>query len=330
MITTLFALVITAASYNFTPQPLRLNRALVANKDDVFWLRLGDLRTDQTSGITYWKSSGETHTFLIVDDVGAVWSVKTSENEGQTKIDLTKIKIQTPVPKDDISGWRKFDLEGITFDQISRSFTCVSEGRPSQVWEFTPAIGTFTSLPIKNLDLVLKEHASENKGLEAVARSGNITILGLEGSFYGDAYLVIVENNRVTALHNMTDEFGLSSITGADIYDSTLVLLDRNRDQVHFFELIQGKSLRQKSSFQLNYRAPDGRLFQVHSPEGITFGPDHTLWVTIDPWKVYEPRTSYGTRSDRVETDENYIEKVPMIVRFRYDETVIRNPPLDD
>lgn len=256
------------------------------------WLQDSWKRTDQTSGISFFRHAGDAGSgqFILADDIGKLWLARLT---GSHQISLNLLVSEIPPPE---VRSRKFDLEALEVDLADGSIYAASEGNPSRLWrvKLTDVEGKigqahFTELTLPGVGEVLSRVESLNKGLEALAVNSGRFYLGTEGGAVNRAAWIIIadRDTGIVALHNVSELFDVRSLTGAVATPTGALFLDRNRDEVIRIDFNATGQITGFRRAQMRYKGPGGVRFSLHSAEGITMDTQGNLWVVIDPWKYF-------------------------------------------
>lgn len=297
------------------------------------WLKDGTLRTDQTSGIAFIKSSNDTSYFLIADDIGEIYRLAIYKD----KIILNKILFSTEV-NDYLENFPKKDFEEVIFDSYSGKIFLSIEGNEENYRDY---VGIY-ELMFKNKDPLADsllgitklnfkpeqeflEFTSNNIGYEGLAVDENFFYLGLEGfvkdyRFADSAYIYVAAKNNFTILKKIsTKEFGIHTICG--LYsDSNFSVwgIDRNQREIFHIVFYDNFEVSSINKYPFAPVIPEHSHFNyVGSFESITMDDKGNLYLIDDPWsQVFIPPQEVLNKLDD-QTKQNFKSLIPIIIKFK-------------
>jgi hypothetical protein len=297
------------------------------------WLKLGDVRTDQTSGITFIKSEGRTKYFFVADDIGAIYllEIKDSLISGITKINFSDSVNQF------LSTFPKKDFEEIVFDKVDSTFYLSIEGNGS---EFNKYVGIYIIGFAKNIfpfstinslekikfvpeDLFYK-YTNYNIGYEGFAADSNYFYLGLESltgnKMFDDSTFIFIANKLDKKIFKTisTKALGIFSVCGL-FSDKNYSLwgVDRNGRKIFHILFDEEFGIKFFSKYDFKTVIPNyKKLNYTAALESITMDDENNLYLIDDPFKeVFIPAKEVLDSLDD-ETVKNFINYVPVIFKY--------------
>ncbi len=295
------------------------------------WLKSGDYRTDQTSGITFLKSQSGKKIFLLADDIGALHKM--------VLIDDCVFKFYpihfSRLVSDYFKDYPKLDFEEIVYDKYENKFYISIEGHTEK---FKDYIGIFeigfndsfdTLLSVTKLKFEPEElffrYTAWNVGYEGLTVDSRYFYLGLEGFLKGKAFsdstvLFIADKKSKEIIKSIyTSELGIGTITGLFSDDDLSVwLLDRNKLKI--FHLLFDENLDVISSRYFSFEPviPGYTdLNYVGSYESISIDDEGLIYIIDDPWKEFFIPPDHILHKLDEQTIENFRLFIPIIDRFK-------------
>ena len=299
------------------------------------WLKSGNYRTAQTSGIAFIEEDENgSDEFLLIDDIGKLHRLKISND---TIFNLTEINFSDEV-REYLNAFPKIDFEEISYDKFNGDVYITIEGNGPDflmhngIYKIEFKDGNVLRnlvTGIKKIDVepeeVFTKHIRENVGYEGLAVSKKYLYLGLEGilnkdnSFSGNTRILVVDKSSLRILREIyTDEFNIASICGLYAESDSLVWgIDRNNRTV--FKLKFDNSLNTTSYRLLRLKTviPSYNEYEyTGSLESITMNKRKNIFLVDDPWHShFVPDSTILEKLDE-ETIKNYKNFVPVIYKF--------------
>lgn len=295
------------------------------------WLKSGEYRTDQTSGITFIDSYDGKKIFLLADDIGAIHKLVIVDD---CIIKLYPVHLSADV-MNYFQDYPKTDFEEIVYDRHHGKFYVSVEGHTTSYKDFT---GIFEIKFNENLDTLVSVSRIEfepeelfmryinwNIGYEGLAVDSNYFYLGLEGFLEGKAYsdssvIFIAEKKSKKIIKSIyTGSLGINTITG--LYsdkDLSIWLLDRNQRKIFYLQFDDELNLISNKFTEFEPVVPGYDQFNyIGSYESITKDDEGNLYIVDDPWRQFfiPPDTVLNQFDDK--TIKNFRENIPIIDRYQ-------------
>lgn len=297
------------------------------------WLKDGDHRADQTSGITFIGEKNGIKYFLICDDIGKIHRMVLNG----LKLKLETIKFDKAV-ENFLDSIEKKDFEEIVYDRKTNKVYLSIEGNGP---DYKQEVGLYT-LKFKNDDVYNEEivkiekvnfpdheeiikYTSNNVGFEGVAISDNKIFLGFEGFQIGDLFLdstmiyVIDKNSKRLVKKISTKDLKIHTICGLyALNDYKIFGIDRN--QQNFFEIKFTKDydIEYSKIVKLDLPVPGKReLKYVAAIESITLDNENYVYVIDDPWKKFYVPPSYVLDQLKEMDKENFKNFIPLLFKYK-------------
>lgn len=306
------------------------NVELVRDASYPNWLKSGDYRTDQTSGIAFINSQSGKKTFLLADDIGAIHKM--------VILDDCIIKFYpvhfSPLVQEYFSNFPKIDFEEIVYDKYEKKYYVSVEGHTQDYkdyvgifeFEFTENLDTVLSVTKLNFhpqELFLK-YTAWNIGYEGLTVDSRYFYLGLEGFLRGKAFsdssvIFIADRNSKEIIKEIgTKDLGVGSITGLfSDKDLSIWLLDRNNLKIFNIQFDAEFNIISSNYFNFEPVIPGYKhLNYVGSYESITIDDEGNIYIVDDPWReFFIPPDQILLQLDE-ETIKNFKQNIPIIDRF--------------
>lgn len=306
------------------------NSELVRDVSYPNWLKSGEYRTDQTSGITFISSQSGKKTFLLIDDIGALHKMVILDD---CIFKFYPVHLSLSVQKY-FSDFPKIDFEEITYDRNEKKFYVSVEGHTENYrnyvgifeFEINESLDTVISVTKLNFypeELFLK-YTAWNIGYEGLTVDSKYFYLGLEGFLRGKAFsdssvIFIADKNSKEIIKVIaTTGLGIGSITG--LYsdkDLSIWLLDRNNLKIFYLQFDEEFNVISSKSFSFEPVIPGYKHFNyVGSYESITIDDEGNIYIIDDPWReFFIPPDEILSQLDN-ETIKNFKQNIPIIDRF--------------
>jgi hypothetical protein len=295
------------------------------------WLKSGNYRTDQTSGITFLKEDPGKKTFLLADDIGALHRLVIIDDYILKFYPIYFSKEVTEYFQD----YPKLDFEEIVYDKYEEKFYLSVEGHSENYMDY---VGIFEIEFSESLDTLLNfskirfhpeelfyQYTAWNIGYEGLTVDSRYFYLGLEGFLEGKAFsdstvLFIADKETKEIIKSIyTSELGIGTITGLfSDEDLSIWLLDRNNLKI--FHLVFNEELDVISSVSHSFEPiipnyPD--INYVGSYESITIDDEGNIYIIDDPWREFFVPPDHILFKLDEQTIENFRKHIPIIDRFQ-------------
>jgi hypothetical protein len=297
------------------------------------WLKDGEKRTDQTSGITFIGNQNHKNVFLVCDDIGKIHRIELKDKEVKIKtIDFDKDL------KDFLLNFEKQDFEEIVYDKFTGDIYLSIEGNGP---DFKNEVGIY-KVKFKDNDMYKNEivkiekvkfpeweriskYTDNNIGFEGLGVSRTKMFLGLEGFQYGDIFLdstmlyVVDKESKKLLKEISTKSFNIHTICGLYAVDDYKIFgIDRNQQNLFVIEFDKDYNVKSHSITKLELPTPSKRnLKYVAAIESITLDNDNFIYVVDDPYKkFYVPPVN--VLEQLTETDrKNFKEFIPLLFKYK-------------
>lgn len=298
------------------------------------WLKTEDIRTDQTSGISFIKSDSLGKYFLLADDIGKI-HLLLIRNDNSFEINTIAFSDSA---KNFILSLPKADFEEIVFDQVTSSVYLSIEGNGNN---FKNYVGIYKlhfvndKFPYKEISYFEKinftpaklfyEYTDKNIGYEGLAVDSNYFYLGLEGFVtnyqFADSTLIFIANKSDHNIIKQIDTKNLGIHTVCGLFsdkDYSLWGIDRNQCKIFHLELDKNLNVINFNLFECSTIIPGyPELNYRPSLESITMDNKNNLYLVDDPWKeVYVPKQSILDKLDST-TIQKFKEYIPIIFKYK-------------
>ena len=309
----------------------------VLNEDSHYprWMQSDSIHSDQTSGITFIKSTNQKKIFLIADDIGKIYHF-TIEND--TVFNFEPVNF-SPYVVAYLDTFPKADFEEIVYDKYTGNVYLSIEGNNPDPKKFVGIyklnfendnvlsnyLMSMEKLKITPSDLFTK-YVANNIGYEGLAVDENHFYLGLEGfseqNIFADSTLLfIVDKNNLEIKKTIsTKSLGIGTICG--LYsdkNNSIYGIDRNSKKLFHIEI--DNSLNVISSYTKNLKSsiPGYPKYDyVAALESITSDDDNNFYLVDDPWKTYYiPSQDILSHLDP-KTINNFKEFIPVIYKYSF------------
>jgi hypothetical protein len=298
------------------------------------WLKENDYRTDQSSGITLFKTEGANKYFLLADDIGKLHLLEISND---TLLILKPINFSESV-QNYLSGFPKKDFEEIAFDKSTGDVFLSIEGNDDVFKDF---VGIYKlifsgddifSREVTSIEKLAFEPSDEfynytnkNIGYEGFTSDNNYFYLGLEGftqnyQFADSTFIFIASKDKRKIIKSInTKPLGIHTICGL-FSDSDFSLWGIDRNNRKLFHILFDKNLEVMYSnlFDLVAVVPNYPQINYNAGiESVTMDNENNFYIVDDPWKeVYVPPQNILEKLDSI-TTKNFKEFIPMIYKYR-------------
>jgi len=295
------------------------------------WLKSGEYRTDQTSGITFLKSESGKKIFLLADDIGALHKLVLIDD---CIFKFYPIHFSQSV-SEYFKDYPKLDFEETVYDKYENKFYLSIEGHTGNYKDY---VGIFeiefnysfdTLLSVTKLNFKPEElfyrYTAWNIGYEGLTVDSRYFYIGLEGFLEGKAFsdstvLFIADKKTKEIIKSIyTTELGIGTITGLFSDDDLSVwLLDRNNLKI--FHLLFDENLELISSRHFSFEPVIPgytELNYVGSYESITIDDEGYIYIIDDPWKEFYVPPDHILHKLDEQTIENFRLFIPIIDRFQ-------------
>lgn len=298
------------------------------------WLKIGEVRTDQTSGIAFIKEINGEEQFLLIDDVGKVHELRIKNNVIKY---LKEIQISESV-KNYLSKFPKWDFEEICYDKFDDKYYLSIEGNGPNYTDFVGIYElkfNFSKNYFNQLKEIKKIEFPDNKellaftrnniGFEGVGVSKSKLFLGLEGfevnGFFLDSTLIYVFDKKTKKLQKTISTKNLEIYTICGLYaesDEVLYGVDRNRGNIFKLKFNKNLDVIESDIYPMNLSIPNsGELKYTASIESVTLNNKKDILVIDDPWmKNFIPKEEILKKLKKNEI-ENFNKFIPIMFKFR-------------
>jgi hypothetical protein len=298
------------------------------------WLKDGDVRTEQTSGITFIKSERGLDYFLLADDIGVI-HLLIIKDEKILSIDQIEFINET---QNFFPSFPKMDFEEISYDRTTGEVYLSVEGNGEH---FNDYVGIF-KLIFKNRDILTKKvisiirvnyrpenlffkYTNWNIAYEGFTFDNNFYYLGLEGfqndNLFADSTLIFIGNkNDMQIIKSIsTKQLGIHTICGL-FSDKNYSLwgVDRNNRKIFHIIFTENFEIKSFSLYESSTQIPGYKnLNFLPSFESITMDDKNNLYIVDDPWKqVFVPDSITFDKLD-IETKSNFKSYIPTIYKYK-------------
>lgn len=314
--------------------PQNTSHSLTLDENFPLWLKSGESRSDQTSGITFIKSDGGIDYFLLADDIGDLHllSIKADKILSIEKIEFVN------ETQNFFATFPKKDFEEVAYDKETGELYLSVEGNGEYYNDF---LGIF-KLIFKNRDIFSKQvisiirvnfrpqnlffkYTAPNVGYEGFSFDNNFFYLGLEGfqkdNLFADSALVFIANRTDMQIIKTisTKQYGIYTICGLySDQDYSLWGVDRNNRKIFHFIFDKNFNVTDFESLPLTTEIPGFKeLNYLPSFESITFDDKNNVYVVDDPWKqVFVPEKGIFEKLDE-NTKLNFKNYIPTIFKYK-------------
>ena len=299
------------------------------------WIRNESTHSDQTSGITYMRTTAAGKEFLLADDTGFLRRLIIANDTLFTIRDL----VLAPDVDKYFRAFPKMDFEEIVYDKKSGEVFLSIEGNGS---EFKKWVGIFkltfahndpfndtiiaqTKLAFKPQEQFLK-YTADNIGFEGFATDEKYYYAGLEGFQIGkdfaDSSLLYVVDRRTQDIIKIipTKKLGIHTMCGlCSIGNGKLLVMDRNQAKLFCIEIDNDLNAKVVASLALPSAIPGyPQLPYTHSLESVTMDDEQNIYVVDDPWKShFLPPAKIFDQLDKT-TQRCFKEYIPVIFKLTF------------
>lgn len=306
-------------------------RELIRDQAYPQWLKSGDYRTDQTSGITFLKTEPGKKTFLLADDIGALHRFVIIDDCIFKFYSIHFSKVVTEYFKD----YPKLDFEEIVYDRYDNKFYLSVEGHTENykdyvgIFEikFNDAFDTLLSVSKINFqpEELFYRYTAWNIGYEGLTVDSKYFYLGLEGFLEGKAFsdstlLFIADKYSKEIIKKIyTSDLGIGTITGLfSDEDLSVWLLDRNNLKIYHLLFNEELEVISSEFFSFEPVIPNyPELNYVGSYESITIDDEGNIYIIDDPWREFFVPPDHILFKLDEQTIENFRKHIPIIDRFK-------------
>lgn len=299
------------------------------------WLKNGDYKTDQTSGIAFiGLNEFKDKVFLLADDIGDIHRLTISKD---TIFSFVKLAFSKEV-EEFLSPMRKKDFEEIFFDKHTGNVYISIEGNKPEprkyagiyklvFSDFSPYSDTIIAMEKLNVqpeDRFYK-YIDNNIGFEGASADERYFFFGLEGfqknnTFADSTILYIVDKKTLLIQKEIsTKELGIATICG--LYSDknySLWGIDRNRQTVFHIEFEQNLSIANYRLLGFISRIPGHNdMSYIAAIESITMDNNGYLYLVDDPWKQFYIPIEFELSKLDEETVSNFKKFIPIIYRYQ-------------
>ena len=298
------------------------------------WLKSGDYRTEQTSGITFLgTSSNDEKSFLLSDDIGKIHRLNIASD---TIFKFTAIQFSEEATSV-FADYPKLDFEEIYFDKYTGEVFLSVEGNEEKYLEqnaifkvhfknnnvFENEIVNFEKV-VFNPKEIFKENISKNIGYEGFTSDSKYFYLALEGRLskegYADSTFIYVAEKETKKIIKVISTKKLNIHTVGGLYsddDYSLWGLDRNNRKLFNINFEPGFNIKKVKYWDLRTTIPGFKNYSyTASLEGITLEGEN-IYIVDDPWyQFFIPSEEILSKLDK-ETVLNFNTFVPVIYRYK-------------
>ncbi len=304
------------------------------------WLKNSTTNSDQTSGITYLRTTGSTKEFLLADDTGFLRRLLITDD--------TVFTIRTLVLSPDVQTYLKDfpkkDFEEISYDrQTGKIYLSIEGNNPDfkkyvGIYEITFADNSIYNDTIVSLSKLAIEpneeflrYTDNNIGFEGFTMDHNYFYAGLEGfqtgrQFADSTLLYIIGKQDLEIKKTIsTRSLGIHTMCGlCAIGDGKLLVMDRNNAKLSYIEIDNDLNAKYISGIAIPPAIPGYRnLPYIASLESVTMDDQKNIYLVDDPWKsMFSPIKEILNQLDAV-TQNNFHEYIPVIYKLNFQQLVI-------
>ncbi len=299
------------------------------------WIKNGSLHSDQTSGITFLRTTTAGKEFLLADDTGFLRRLIIS----QDTLFIIRDLVLAPGVAAYFDRFPKKDFEEIVYDRGTGDVLLSIEGNDpgfikwvgvykltfAQNSPFNDTVVAVSKLVFTPQDTFLKYTAS-NIGFEGFAADENYFYAGLEGfqsgkDFADSTYLYVIDKhtNAIKKIIS-TKGLGIQTICGlCAVSNGKLLVMDRN--QAKLFYITIGDSL--DAHVLANMTTPPAIPQYTQFPytqalESVTFDDEGNIYLVDDPWKShFIPSAKIFDQLDK-STQNSFKEFIPVIYKLTF------------
>lgn len=296
------------------------------------WLKTDNIRTDQTSGLTFIEKKNGISKFLMVDDVGAIYLMNINE---QNTLNIQKYTLTEEIINE-FKQLPKIDFEAITYDRYTGDVYLSVEGNKPDPQEFTRIYKLYfenndlNSGVINKIELLhitpredFTKYIGANIAFEGIAVGEKYLYLGLEGfrngMLFADSTKILFVDKQTHKIEQVigTSQYNIHTICGLSVAkDGSLWGIDRN-DRKIFTIGLQDIELTSVELFPVEPAIPAfTHLTYTMALESITIDDDGNLYLTDDPWKTFYVPTSDILKQLDDATIKNFEAFVPILYKF--------------
>ncbi|MFO7524406.1 MAG: hypothetical protein R6W68_03045 [Ignavibacteriaceae bacterium] len=295
------------------------------------WLKSGEYRTDQTSGIVFLNSEEGKKNFLLADDIGLIHRLVVFDD---CIYKFYPVHLSSEV-KEYFKDYPKLDFEEIVYDRYTDKFYISIEGHTENYEQY---VGIFEIVFNNTFDTVLTvtkinfqpealflKYTAWNIGYEGLTVDSRYFYLGLEGFLNGKAFsdstvIFIADKHTKEIIKEInTKPMGIGSIAGLfSDKDYSVWLLDRNNLKIFKLEFDENFNVSSQISYNFEPVIPGyTHLNYAGSYESITIDDEGNIYIVDDPWRqFFVPPDNVLSELDSV-TIKNFKDNIPVIDRFQ-------------
>jgi len=311
----------------------------VPDKNFPRWLKSGNFRTSQTSGITFIGSVSGGDVYLLADDIGDIHHLTIKDD---TVFSFSKIYFNNKVEKY-FENFPKRDFEEISYDRFTNDLYLSVEGNGNDFLKYNNIyklhfsgndVFSDTVTEAEKLNITpagtFTKYLNANIGYEGLAVDSRYLYLGLENMFnlnYGftDSTLILVvdKNNLEIVKEISTAGFNISTICGLFCNeDYNIYGIDRNNRKMFTIGLNKDLDINNVSLYEIKTVIPGYHQFEYSaSLESITMNDKNEIFLVDDPWyEHFVPAEKIMDQLDE-ETKRNYNDFIPIIFKFNTEQT---------
>lgn len=297
------------------------------------WIKDGEKRSEQTSGITFITGDSISKNFLICDDVGAIRKLKIKNNN----VKLENIEFSNFVKKQ-LEDFQKWDFEEIVFDRSTGEIYLSIEGNGPNyknevgIYKVKFKHNDINSNEITSIEKInfsdwgkISRFTSQNIGFEGVGISTNRIFLGLEGFQFGDIFLdstmlyILDKNTKRLIKEISTTSLNIHTICGLYAIDDYHILgIDRNQQSIFEIKFDKDYNIITSEISKLDLPVPGNKeLKYVAAIESITLDDDNFIYVIDDPWKKFYVPPIDILKKLNIEDQKNFKSFIPLLFKYK-------------